>query len=83
MLQRRRRLDLDDEPLGAEHRGQFGLEHFDRDFAIVLEVRGEIDRRHAARAELALDAVAAGECGGQLVALTSHSSKPRCFRSAA
>ena len=49
MLQRRRGLDLHHEPLGAEHRGEFGLEHFDRDLAIVLEVCGEIDRGHPAR----------------------------------
>ena len=52
MLQRRRRLDLDDEPLGAEHGGELRLENFDRDFAIVLEVVREVHRRHAAGAEL-------------------------------
>ena len=55
MLQARRRLDLGDEALAAEHGGEFGLEHLDRDVAVVLEVVGEIDRRHAAGAEFALD----------------------------
>ena len=55
------------EPLGAEHGGELGLQHLDRDLAVVPEVLGEVDRRHAARAELALDAVAVGEGGGEMV----------------
>ena len=55
MLQGRRGLDLDDEPLSAEDRGQFRFENLDRDLAVVLEIVREIDRRHAASAELALD----------------------------
>ena len=65
MLERRRRLDLDDEPLSAEHRRKFRFENFDGDFAIVLEVVREIDGRHAAGAELALDAIAVGERGAR------------------
>ena len=67
MAHRRRGLDLDHETLGAKHRGEFRLQDFDRDFAVVLFVEGEIHRRHAARAEFALDAVAAGEGGGEAV----------------
>ena len=63
VLQVRRDLDLAQESLGAEHRGELRLEHLDRDVAVVLEVVREVDRRHAARAELALDAVAVGEGG--------------------
>ena len=54
-------LDLDDEAFGAEDGGEFGFEDLDRDLAIVLQVLGEIDGRHAALAELAEDAVAVGE----------------------
>ena len=72
MLQRRRRLDLLHESLGAEHRGELGLEHFDRNLAIVLEILGEIDRGHAARAELALDAVAARERNAQATLVGTH-----------
>ena len=61
MLQRRRRRDLLHEPLGAEHGGEFGLQHLERDLALVLEVLGEIHGRHAALPELALDAVAIGQ----------------------
>ena len=58
VTQRRRRLDLLHEALGAEHRGQLRLEDLDRDVALVLEVAREIHGCHPALAELALDAVA-------------------------
>ena len=58
MLQVRRGLDLGQEPLGAEHRGQLRAQDLERDLAVVPEVLGEVDGRHAAGAELALDAVA-------------------------
>ncbi len=61
MLQRCRGLDLDHEPLGSEHRGEFGLQDLDRDLAVVLQVLGEVDRGHSARTEFALDAIAVGE----------------------
>ena len=38
-----------------------GLQHLERDFAIVLQVVREVHGRHAAVPELALDAVAVGE----------------------
>jgi hypothetical protein len=65
VLQVRRGLDLGQEPLGADHRGQLGTEHLDGDLAIVLQVLGEIDGRHAALTELPLDAVAVGERVGE------------------
>jgi hypothetical protein len=43
---------------GAEHGGQLGAEHLEGDVAVVLEVVGEGDRGHPARAELPLDRVA-------------------------
>jgi hypothetical protein len=57
MTQRRRRLDLLHESFGTQHGGQLGLEDLDRNLAVVLEILGEIDRGHAARTELTLDAV--------------------------
>ena len=54
-------LDLAEEALAADCGGQFGPQDLDRDLAIVLEILGEVDGGHAARAELALDAVAVGE----------------------
>src|SRR6267143_5613525 len=57
--------DLAQEPLGAEGRGERGLEHFDGDFAAVLLVLGEVDGRHPTPPELALDGVAVGEGGAE------------------
>ena len=48
----------------VEHRRELGLEDLDRDLPVVLFVVREIHGGHAARAELALEAVAAGERGG-------------------
>ena len=45
-----------------KRRTEIRMQHLDGDVAIVLEIVREVDRRHAARAELALDAVAVGEC---------------------
>ena len=52
--------DLAEEALGPEGVGQLGAEHLHGDLAPVLEVVGEIDRGHAARAKLAVEAVAVG-----------------------
>ena len=60
MLQRRRGPDLGDEPLGAEHCGELRLQDFDGDLALVFDIVREIDRRHPARTQLALDAIAIG-----------------------
>ena len=60
-------LDLLHEALGAEHGGELGLQDLEGDLAVVLEVLGEVDRRHAALAELALDAVAIGEGGREAI----------------
>ena len=42
------------------------IQNLERDVAFVSYVAREIDRGHAARADLAIDRVAAGECGVQL-----------------
>ena len=76
MLQARNRLDLAEESIRADHRGELRLEHLDRDLAIVLEVVREVDRRHAALAELSLDLVAVGE-GGLQRALMFGQRSPR------
>ena len=65
MLQRGGGGDLLHEALGAQHGGQFGLEHLDRDLALVLEILGQVHGGHAALPELALEAVAVGEGGGE------------------
>ena len=50
--------DLALEALGAERGGELGMEHLERDRAVVPEVLGEVDRGHAPAAELALERVA-------------------------
>ena len=62
-------LDLPQEALGAEHR--------DRHLAVVLEVLGEIDRGHAARAEFALQAIAVRQRGGEAIERISHADSLR------
>ncbi len=61
MLEPGRDLDLLSEPIGAEGGRQVGAQHLDRHLAVVLEVLGEIDRGHPARAEFPLDSVAVGQ----------------------
>ena len=67
VLQRRDGLDLTQEALGADDGGQLGTQHLDGHLAPVLEVLGEVDRGHAALAQLALEAVAVGDQGLQPV----------------
>ena len=52
--------------------GEFGPQHLDGDLAVVLQVLGEVDRGHAARANLPLDGVAVGEGGGEAGELVGH-----------
>ena len=63
MLQVRRGLDLGEEPLGADHGGQFRPQHLDGNPAVVPQVLREVDRCHAAGTQLPLDAVAVGKRG--------------------
>ena len=72
MLQVGDGLDLAQEPLGADHRGELGAQDLDGDLAVVLEVLGQVHRGHAALAQLALDAVAVGERGGEAEGIGIH-----------
>ena len=56
-----RDLDLALEALGADVGGEMRMQDLDGDGAVVLEVVGEEDGRHAAAADFTLDAVAVGE----------------------
>ena len=60
-------LDLAAEALGAERRGEIGVQHLERDRTVVLRVLREVDRGHPAAPELALDRVARAERRLQLV----------------
>ena len=66
-------LDLALEPLGAERGGELGEEHLEGDRAVVPEVLGQVDRGHAAAAELALEPVAVRQAACKLLAQVSHS----------
>ncbi len=65
MLEPGREPDLALESLGAEGDGELGKEDLERDQTVVLQVPREVDGRHAAAAELALEDVAAFQAFGQ------------------
>lgn len=58
MLEVGRDLDLLHKALGAERMGQLLVQHFEGDWPIVPEIARQVDRGHAAPAELAFDQVA-------------------------
>ena len=66
--------DLAQEPLGAKRVAELRMENLDSHRAVVLEIAREEDSRHAALAELALDVVAVGECGGESGGGGGHST---------
>ncbi len=53
------------EPLLAEGRREFGVERLQGDTAVVLQIAGEVDRRHPPAAELAIDRVTVGKSESQ------------------
>jgi hypothetical protein len=59
----RRDLDLAREPMGAEREGDVAAEELDRDEPALPEVLRQIDRRHPASADLALERIAPAEDG--------------------
>ena len=61
VLQLRGRLDLGEEPLTPDDGRQLGLQDLQRDLALVLQILGEVDRRHPALAQLPLHAIPAFE----------------------
>ena len=61
VLQPGRELDLAKEALGAHPVRRYGIEDLERDLAVVAEIPGEPDRRHAALAQSALDGVAVAQ----------------------
>jgi hypothetical protein len=65
MLQVRRRGDLVQEPFGADDRGELRPQDLERDLSFVPDVERQVHGRHAARAELTLDAITVGEGFGE------------------
>ena len=68
MLQVGGDFDFAQEPLDAEDGAEFGLQDLERHAPVVLEIVREVHRRHSARAELALDRIAARQCRLELLA---------------
>ena len=77
VLEARGDLDLPQEAVGADRRGQLRPEHLERHVAAVLEIFGEVDRRHAPRAEFPLDAIPAGEGRIQAIDGIGHRESSR------
>src|SRR2546421_515396 len=55
--------DLEQEPIAPQRGGPLGLQNLDRDFAVVLQVVREEDRRERTPAYLPCYTIAIGECG--------------------
>jgi hypothetical protein len=60
-------LDFQKESVEAEAGGEFGTENLQRNAAVVLEIPGEVDGRHPALPELALDGIAVGNSQAKLL----------------
>ena len=65
MIQAGGQLNLSKKALAAERFREIGTQDFDRDFAAVLVVVGQVDRGHTARSELAVESILMGERIGQ------------------
>ena len=65
MLQARRCADFTQETFAAERAAEVGVQHFDRNLAIMLAVVREVHRVHPAGAEFLDDDVAIHEGGRQ------------------
>ena len=65
-------LDLTQEPLGADLRGDLRAQRLHRDVAVVLDVVREEDDRHSPLSQLALDLVSAVETVGQAFLECTH-----------
>jgi hypothetical protein len=72
VLQLRGDANLPQESIGANHCRQLRTQHLHRDLAVVLQVGGEEDDRHATLSELALESIALGEVRLELLEETGH-----------
>ena len=64
--------DLPEEPVGAELRGERGLQNLERDDPVVAEIAGPVDHRHPAMPDLPLDGIAGLESGLEAVVQIEH-----------
>ena len=58
-------MDLPQEPLVAEGRGELGEQRLERHRALVLDIVGELHRGHPAVANFALEAIAVRQRGAE------------------
>src|SRR5512133_1279620 len=65
MLQTRGRSDLSQESFAAERRAEIRMQNLYGDVAIVFEIVCQIHRRHAAGADLAIDAITISHRSGE------------------
>jgi hypothetical protein len=65
-------LDLAHEALGAEHGGELGSQHLDRDGTMMLEIPPEVHGGHAAATEFILDRVTPRQGGSQAGEQVGH-----------
>ncbi len=77
MVELRGDLDLTEETLRAECCRQLRAQDLQGYLPVELEVFDEVDGRHAAGAEFALDTVAVPQCGGEAFRRASHMQLPR------
>ena len=72
MAQRRRGGDLAQEPVSANGVRQLRAQHFHRHVTPVLQVVRAIHQRHAAGADLGVEAIAVSEGGAEPVRYRDH-----------
>ncbi len=77
MLEVGRDLNFSEEAFRADDRGQLGFQDLEGNLAVMLQVLGQVDRGHAALAELALDGVAPVEGGVEKAHGFGHRAVPR------
>jgi hypothetical protein len=65
MLKARENPDLARKPVRPEGGGELRPQDFHRNLSIVLQVLGQIDRRHASRTQLTLDGIAVRKRGAK------------------
>src|SRR6185437_7219059 len=82
MTEPRREADLAEEAFRAERLADIGAQDLDGDLAVMPEIVREINRGHAARAELALEAVPVGERHSQLLHQGGGCIEGHCQRTA-
>jgi hypothetical protein len=74
MAEMRRDVDLAQEAVATDCRGELGVQHLYRDLAVVLPVISQEYSRHSATAYFARDVVPVAEYGSQAFKHVSHGS---------